>query len=106
MITAGRLDQRITLQAATVTRDAVGGPMEAWADLVTLWANVRDLSGKAIHEAEQVGSSVTRRVTIRHRSGVTAALRVKFDDARVAKVAYVREVGRREFIELDCEMLT
>ena len=102
---SGKLDQRITLQTATVTKDAVGGPVETWATLATLWANVRDLSGKAINEAQQVGSAVTRRVTIRWRAGITAALRVQFADARVAKVAFVREVGRREFLELDCELI-
>lgn len=97
------LDQRITLQTASIAKDAVGGPVESWSDVATVWAAVYDLTGKAINEALQVGSAVTRRVTIRWRSGVTAALRVKFADTRVAKVAFVREVGRKEFLELHCE---
>lgn len=102
---AGKLDQRITLQSATPGKDAVGGPTETWGDVATVWAQVRDLSGKAINAAQQVGSAVTRRVTIRWRGGVDAAQRVKFADNRVAKVAFVREVGRKELLELDCEMI-
>lgn len=97
------LNRRVTLQTSTPVRDAVGGPVEVWSDLATVWANVYDLTGKAINEAQQVGSAVTRRVTIRWRSGVTAGLRVKFADNRVAKVAFVREVGRKEFLELHCD---
>lgn len=104
-LAAGDLDRRVTLQASTPVRDAVGGPVDVWADVVTVWARVRDLSGKAIEDALQAGSQVTRRVTIRWRSGVSAAMRLKFADDSLAKVAFVREIGRREFLELDCEVI-
>lgn len=102
-MSAAALADRITLQTATITRDSVGGPVETWADTITVWANVVDLTGKAINEAQQVGSLVNRRVTIRWRASITAALRVKFADGRTAKVAFVRESQRREYLELHCE---
>ena len=101
----GKLDQRIVLQVSTPVRDATGGPVDVWGDVATVWASVRDLSGRAIEEALQAGSRVTRRVTIRWRDGVISSMRIMFDDGRVAKVSYVREVGRKDFIELDCEMI-
>jgi SPP1 family predicted phage head-tail adaptor len=100
---AGDLDRRVTLQSASIVKDATGGPVETWADTATVWAAIYDLSGKAINEALQVGSAVNRRVTIRWRSGVTSAMRIKFVDGSTAKVAFVRELGRREFLELHCE---
>jgi SPP1 family predicted phage head-tail adaptor len=101
---AGQLNQRVTLQTCAITKDAVGGPVETWSDLATVWANVYDLSGKAINEAQQVGSSVTRRVTVRQRSGLTSGLRVRFADGRLAKVSFVR-MPSRVITELHCEDL-
>lgn len=101
----GKLDRRVTLQSASIVKDATGGPVETWADVATVWANVYDLSGKAINEAQQVGSAVNRRVTIRWRADATSALRVKFADGSTAKVAFVRELGRKDYLELHCEDL-
>ena len=94
MIPAGILDQRVTLQTATVTRDAVGGPVESWADTVTVWAGVRPLTAKQVAQAQQVSADVRKAVTIRWRSGVTAAMRVKFSDNSTAKVHWVEEYRR------------
>lgn len=94
MIPAGILDQRVTLQTATVTRDAVGGPVETWADTATVWAAVRPLSARQVAQAQQVSADVRKAVTIRWRSGVTAAMRVKFSDNSTAKVHWVEEYRR------------
>ena len=94
MIPAGDLDQRVTLQTATVTRDAVGGPVETWADTVTVWARVRPLTARQVAQAQQVSADVRKSVTIRWRDGVTAAMRVKFSDDSTAKVHWVEEYRR------------
>lgn len=94
MIPSGELDQRVTLQTATVTRDAVGGPVETWADTITVWASVRPLTAKQIARAAQVSADVRKAVTIRYRSGITAAMRVKFSDATTAKVHWIEEYRR------------
>jgi SPP1 family predicted phage head-tail adaptor len=101
----GALRHRVTLQQATITRDAVGGPVEGWSDMATVWGDVYDLTGRAINEAMQVGSRITRRVTIRWRSGIDDSLRVRFADGRVAKVAHVREPAYHVLLELHCEMI-
>lgn len=101
---AGELDQRVTLQTATVTRDAVGGPAEAWADTVTVWAKVRPLTGKQIAQAQQVSADVSTAVTIRWRAGVSAAMRLKFADNTTAKVHWVEEYRREGRLVLVCEV--
>lgn len=102
---AGELDQRVTLQTATVTRDAVGGPAEAWADTVTVWAKVRPLTGKQIAQAQQVSADVSTAVTIRWRSGVTAAMRLKFADNSTAKIHWIEEHRREGRLVIVCEDL-
>lgn len=102
---AGKFDQRITLQTATLSRDAVGGPVETWADTVTVWASIRPLSGKQIAQAQQVGAVVSKALTLRWRSDVTAAMRVKFADATTAKVHWCEDYRREGRIVIVCEDL-
>lgn len=94
MIAAGELDQRITLQTATVSRDAVGGPVEAWTDTATLWAKVRPLSARQATLAQQSQALARQAVTVRHRAGLSAAQRVRFADGRTARVSWVEEYPR------------
>ena len=105
MIPAGDLDQRVTLQTATISRDAVGGPVETWADTVTVWAKVRPVTAKQITQAQQVSADVRKAVTIRYRTGVTAAMRLKFDDATTAKIHWIEEHRRDGKLILVCEDL-
>lgn len=99
---AGRLDQRVTLQASVRTPDAIGEPVPAWSDLATVWANVRDMSGREVNAARAVQSEAVRRVTIRWRADITADMRVLHRGRIMVITAPPREVGRREFLELDC----
>lgn len=100
---AGRLTERVTLETATVTRDTVGGPVETWAVLDTVWAEVKPLTGKQIAQAQQVGAVLSKAVTIRWRSGITAALRVRFADGVTAKVQWVEGYRREDRIVLVVE---
>lgn len=105
MLAAGRMDQRVTLQSKSVTRDAVGAAVETWADDVTVWASVRDLRARETMTAQQVGNAVSRIVHIRWRTGVSADQRLKFDDNRIGRIAAVSELGRKETLELQVEVV-
>lgn len=91
MIGADQLDQRVTLQASAISRDAVGGQVETWSDTATVWAGIRPLSARQIALAQQAGAVVAKAVTLRWRSGLASNQRVKFADGRVAKVAWLEE---------------
>lgn len=45
---------RITIQSATVTTDAIGGQSTTWTDEVTVWCDVKDMKGNQRLEAEQI----------------------------------------------------
>lgn len=102
IVSAGDLDQRITLQQMTVARGALGGHEETWADLVTVWAKTRDMSGRELFNAKGMGSAVTQVITIRFRDDVKAAMRVKFANGALARIEWIRRVTRREYMELYC----
>jgi head-tail adaptor len=49
----GRLDQRVTIQRATVSLDDHGGAAESWATYVSAWAQVRFGSAQERRSAAQ-----------------------------------------------------
>lgn len=100
---AGNLDRRITIQQPTISRGETGGHEESWATLAIVWANIRDLNGREVFAAQAVNSAVSRVVTIRYLVTVNDSMRVLFADGKTARISWMREVGRREYMELYCE---
>lgn len=102
---AGRLDQRITLQRKARVSDGMGGYVETWSDLGTVWAEVRPLSSREIWNAMQVSTQTRFRARLRFRGDAdgspyyTSADRVTWK-GRTYGVERVVEIGRREGLEL------
>jgi SPP1 family predicted phage head-tail adaptor len=66
---AADLRERVTIQRATVSRDAFGGEVLTWTDAATVWAKVLDRSSREPILADRPVMLVGYEVTI--RSGVT-----------------------------------
>lgn len=77
---AGRLRHRVTLQQYAGVADSYGDPLTAddsqWRDVCAVWAAIDPVSGREFYAAEQAQSAVTHKITLRWRSGVSAAWRV------------------------------
>jgi len=102
MIDAGQLRERVTIQRPTQTKNGIGEPVPTWADLATVWAHVKDLSGREINAARAVQSEAVKRVTIRWRADLTADMRVLHNGVVMVITAPPRMVGWKEWLELDC----
>lgn len=76
MIAAGELNQRITFQQKSVTKNAIGEEVITFADVDTVWAKVMPLRGNAFYAANQQQHVVDARFLIRERAGLTTDLRV------------------------------
>ncbi len=72
---AGGLRQRVTIQNFTTSRNSYGEVIEEWHDVVTVWAEVKGISGRELIAAGAEMSEVTFRVWIRYRPDVTSASR-------------------------------
>lgn len=106
MSLSARLNKRVTIQALGGGQDAIGQPIEDWANLIAdgdgkCWAEVKDVSGKEFIAADAENSAVTTRITIRYRAGITAAMRV-LNGADVYKVLAVLGQENRTLL-LMCE---
>ncbi len=104
----GKLDRRITLQQATVTYDALNNPVQTWVDLATVWAARMDLSDTERVAAAEVGAAMTTRFQIRYSEQVAVINpkdRLTFD-GRTYEIVNVKEIGRREGLELTAAVRT
>jgi SPP1 family predicted phage head-tail adaptor len=99
----GRLDRRITLQSLSVTRDEWNHPTEAWTDLATIWATKTPRRALEPTEEKQVVALNVVDWYIRHRTDVTADMRLKDADDNVFDIVAVQEVGRKEGLKITTE---
>ncbi|MDC8756258.1 phage head closure protein [Janthinobacterium fluminis] len=82
MSLGARLNKRVLLQVRSVAQDEAGEPLPAaWVNVVAdgdgkLWAEVRDVSGREFVAAGATQNTVLTTITIRHRGGIAAAMRV------------------------------
>lgn len=79
MVRAGSLRDRVTFQRATTGDDGYGNTTTAWADHLTVWANVRETLGKERVDAGRVEASRTATIRVRQSTdtlGLTEADRV------------------------------
>src|SRR5262245_4655165 len=72
----GDLRERVELQILTTSRDSIGGLVESWSALVTVWARVAPMSAGEQFRRQQMQASAQWRVTIRYRADVTTKMRV------------------------------
>jgi SPP1 family predicted phage head-tail adaptor len=102
MINAGNLTDRIVIEQASETRNAVGEVTLSWATFATVWADVQALSGR---EAERYGQMVGftgHKVTIRQLAGVKPAMRILYQGSRTLEIGAINEYERGWYIELIC----
>lgn len=98
---AGQLDRRITLQTLDLTQDVTGQPIEGWSTLDTIWARVRSQRGAERFDAQQVVGRAVTTFLIRHRTDIEVdTMRIQYD-SRDWDITDVRELGRKEGIEID-----
>lgn len=101
MMRAGKLTKTIVIQRVTTTVDEYGTPIEGWATVATVRA---DLIQSSVEEfMRSFGTSAETAVIfrIRYLDGVTTADRVTHD-GRSFDVKEIKELGRREGLELRC----
>lgn len=100
---AGELDRSIVIQAKTSTQDASGQPIDAWAKIhsaATIPAKVTPNRGDERFAAQQVIGRAVVTFKIRYRAGVTKMNRVVYA-GKNWDIHDVRELGRREALEID-----
>lgn len=74
----GDLRHRITIQKKTITTDSMGGALETWKDIKTVWAAVTNLHGREYFAAAATQAENTVKFTIRYSPGLDTTMRILF----------------------------
>jgi SPP1 family predicted phage head-tail adaptor len=99
---AGNLNQRVTIQSRSASVDSIGQPVETWATVAELWADVRYQRGLEAIKAGADVSVVNLSVRIRYRAGIDAGMRILHGSDVLDIQAVLPDAGRREYIDLAC----
>ena len=99
----GHMRKRVTLEQPIETPDAIGGVTRSFATLAVLWAAIAPMSGAERFAAVQQQERITHRLRLRHRDGVSAAMRFRLG----ARLLWIRDVAdadeTRRYLICHCE---
>jgi SPP1 family predicted phage head-tail adaptor len=107
MSQAGSLRDRITVQRSTSGDDGYGNVINAWADHLTIWADVRETPGKEVVSAGRIEASRTATIRVRASTQsreITAADRL-IVRGNIWNIRSISEVSNdRKLLEMLCEV--
>lgn len=84
---AGKLRHRVTIQSPAVTQNAHGQDEITWSTFASRHAaDVRQLTGRELWNAQQIKPEITLRVHMRWLSGVLAKMRLVWHDGTTDRV--------------------
>lgn len=98
MMRPGKLDQRITFQAYTLSPDGAGGQTKTWANLTTtptVWAHAKPVRGTESFSEDRTNATSTVMFTIRNRGDLTDAMRIVWGGVNY-NIRDIRRAGSRE----------
>lgn len=99
---AGALDRRVRIHRRNGAINAFGEQAETWLDLGAVWASRRDVSDAERMAAAELGGAVTTRFRVRY-SSLTSQIGARdrlVSEGRTYEVTGVKEIGRREGVEI------
>lgn len=102
MINAGSLRERVTVQQASESRNALGETVLSWATFAERWASVEGVSSREALAAGQQDVTITHRVRMRYVSGMTQSMRFSWR-SRTLQIVSLLEYGNRSEHVAICE---
>lgn len=77
-IDPGKLRHRVDLVRPVKARDELGHENETWVKVATVWAAIEPAATQDVWQAMQVQTTVSHRITLRYRAGVTGEMVFRF----------------------------
>ena len=99
---AGRLRERVTVQQAAESRNAIGETVLSWSTFAERWASVEGVSARESLAYGQQQIDVTHRVRLRYLAGLTQNMRIQWR-GRTLEIISLLEHNNRSEHELLCQ---
>lgn len=98
----GKLRERVTVQQASESRNALGETVLSWSTFATVWASVDGVSAREALTAGQNEVSITHKVQMRFLAGMTQRMRLLWR-GRILEIVSLLEHENRSRHELICQ---
>jgi SPP1 family predicted phage head-tail adaptor len=105
MIDAGKLRERVTVQIASGTTNALGEAVLSWSNSSAVWASVEGVSAREALAAGQQDVTITHKVRLRHLPGLTQQMRFAWRSRTLNIVSLLEYDNRAEHVAI-CEEVT
>lgn len=102
---AGTLRNKVVIQAQSSGQDDWGQPIDTWAPVTTVWADIRHQSGLETIKADSPASVVKASVRIRYRTGLNAGMRVVHGATIYNILAIMPDEAKKQYLDLACEVV-
>lgn len=102
MIEPGKLRERVTVQIASGTTNALGETVLAWNNSTAVWASVEGVSAREALASGQQDVTITHRVRLRYLPGLTQQMRFDWR-SRTLNIVSLLEYGNRSEHVAICE---
>ena len=102
MIDPGKLRERVTVQIASGTTNALGETVLAWADSSAVWASVEGVSAREALAAGQQETTISHKVRLRYLPGLSQNMRFSWR-SRTLDIVSLLEHGNRSEHEAICQ---
>ena len=100
---SGEMDRRIVIEQNTPVADATGDPVDSWATLATVWADLRNIRGAETFDDDREQASRQTTFRIRWRSDIDdTKLRINYD-GRIWDIISISEIGRQAGLDIRAE---
>ena len=101
MIEAGNLRERVTVQIASGTTNALGETVLTWADSTAVWASVEGVSAREALASGRQETTITHNVRLRYLPGLTQSMRFAWRN-RTLEIVSLLEHGNRSEHQAIC----
>jgi len=99
---AGDLRHRLIIESPQRLSDGAGGATVTWAQVASVWANIKPVSARELRSAEQRAEKVTHTITLRYRSDIDATMRL-VGEGRIFNIdAIINEAERDQWLKCFC----
>ena len=96
----GAMRERVTLQTRTPTIGAIGNATFTWADVATMWAQVRPVSARERFVAERLAAEGIYEIVIRWRTGIDPSVRFTWRTRTLNVKQILNTDERRRFLTI------
>lgn len=74
----GDLNEEIVIQSYAMTSKSTGERVPTWSTFATVWANVKERTGREYYNSDQFSADAAAIFTIYYRSDVTRKMRISY----------------------------